>query len=348
MTAHLDVEHIDVSYGDHRVVKQISFSLAAGEIGCMLGPSGCGKTTVLRAIAGFEKLQNGRILIDQLEVSSSNLCLATEKRNIGMVFQDFALFPNMTVAENIQFGLRGWQAKQQRARVRELLAIIGMSTYSQKYPHELSGGQQQRVALARAMAPRPAILLMDEPFSSMDVDLREQLAREVRNMLRQQSITAILVTHDQHEAFAMADSICVINQGRIEQQDTAYNLYHQPQNRFVADFIGQGVIVPAEVINRFTVKTEFGIISGDQPVDRPVGEVVDVLVRPDDVVHDDSSEETATVVDKAFRGADFLYFLRFDSGCELLCLAPSHHNHRINERIGIRLNIDHMVVFGRT
>ncbi len=348
MTAHLYVEGVDVSYGDQRVLNQISFSLAPGEIGCMLGPSGCGKTTVLRAIAGFEPVENGRILINQVDVSNNKYCLPTEKRNIGMVFQDFALFPNMTVAENIQFGLRNWQAKLQRSRVQELLAMIGMPASGRAYPHQLSGGQQQRVALARAMAPRPAILLMDEPFSSMDVELREQLAREVRNMLRQENITAILVTHDQYEAFAIADRICVINEGRIEQQDSAYNLYHQPYNRFVADFIGQGVIVPAKVINRFTVKTEFGIISGDKPIDSSVGELVDVLIRPDDVVHDDDSAETAIVVDKAFRGANFLYFLRFDSGCELLCLAPSHHNHRINERIGIRLDIDHMVVFSRT
>ncbi|MCP4490747.1 MAG: ABC transporter ATP-binding protein [Gammaproteobacteria bacterium] len=348
MTSHLDVQNIDVSYGDHRVLEQISFALEPGRIGCMLGPSGCGKTTVLRAIAGFEPVQNGRIFIDQIDVSSKNFCLPTEKRNIGMVFQDFALFPNMSVAENIQFGLRNWPAKQQRARVQELLAMVGMPTYGQAYPHQLSGGQQQRVALARAMAPRPAILLMDEPFSSMDVELREQLAREVRNILRHESITAILVTHDQYEAFAIADQICVINEGRIEQQDSAYNLYHQPLNRFVADFIGQGVIVPAEVIDRFTVKTELGIISGDRAIDSPVGKLVDVLIRPDDVVHDDGAPESAIVVDKAFRGADFLYYLRIDSGCEVLCMAPSHHNHRINERIGIRLNIDHIVVFGRT
>ncbi len=347
MTSHLDVEELDVNYDDHRVLQQISFSLEPGQIGCMLGPSGCGKTTVLRAIAGFEPPVNGRILIDDVEVSSKLYCLPTEKRNIGMVFQDYALFPHLSAAENIRFGLRGWKPKQQQARVNELLAMIGMPAYGQAFPHQLSGGQQQRVALARAMAPQPGILLMDEPFSNMDVELREQLAREVRDILKQENITAILVTHDQYEAFAMADQICVINEGGIVQQDSGYNLYHQPANRFVADFIGQGVIIPAEVTGEFTVKTELGVISGDTPIDSDIGDTVDILIRPDDVVHDDDSKETAVVVEKAFRGADFLYFLRIDSGSEILCLAPSHHDHRVNERIGIRLNVDHLVVFDR-
>ena len=225
--------------------------------------------------------------------------------------------------------------------------MIGMPASAQAYPHQLSGGQQQRVALARAMAPKPGILLLDEPFSSMDVELREQLAREVRDILKQEHVTAILVTHDQFEAFAIADKICVINEGRIEQQGTGYDLYHQPENRFVADFIGQGVIVAAEVVGEFTVKTELGIISSDIPVDMEIGAIVDVLIRPDDVIHDDHSDETAIVIEKAFRGADFLYHLRTDSGAEILCLAPSHHNHRINERIGIRLHVDHLVVFER-
>ncbi len=348
MTSQLDVQSIDVSYGDNQILDQISFTVNPGEIGCILGPSGCGKTTVLRAIAGFEPVTSGRILVDHVKFSSSRFCLPTEKRNIGMVFQDFALFPNMSVADNIRFGLRGLKTAQQQMRIQELLAMVGMPTTGQAYPHQLSGGQQQRVALARAMAPKPGVLLLDEPFSSMDVELREQLAREVRNILKQESVTAILVTHDQHEAFAIADHICVMNEGRIEQQDSGYNLYHQPENRFVADFIGQGVIVPAEVVGGFTVKTELGVINSDIPIQAELGSIVDVLIRPDDVLHDDHSIETAVVVEKAFRGADFLYFLRTDSGSEILCLAPSHHNHRINERIGIRLHVDHLVVFGRT
>jgi iron(III) transport system ATP-binding protein len=348
MTSQLDVENLDVNYDEYAILKQISFTLEPGNIGCILGPSGCGKTTVLRAIAGFEPVVDGRILIDRVEVSSKGLCLAPEARNIGMIFQDFALFPHLSVADNIRFGLKSWSAQEQQDRVQELLAMIGMPAYGKAFPHQLSGGQQQRVALARAMAPRPGLLLMDEPFSSMDIDLREQLAREVRNILKQERVTAILVTHDQHEAFALADDICVMNEGKIQQQDTGYNLYHQPANRFVADFIGQGVIIPATVESQGRVRTELGRINGEVPADSVIGSIVDVLIRPDDVIHDDDSADTAIVVEKSFRGADFLYFLRMDSGIEVLCLAPSHHNHNINERIGIRLNVDHLVIFERS
>ena len=347
MTSQLDVEDLVVVYANHRVLNEVSFSLKPGQIGCMLGPSGCGKTTVLRALAGFEPVQHGRILIDRVEVSSRKHCLPPEKRNIGMVFQDFALFPHLSVADNIRFGLKNWSSGSQRSRVQELLAIVGMPAYAKAYPHQLSGGQQQRVSRARARAPRPGILFMDEPFSSMDSELREQLAREVRNILKQENSTAILVTHDQHEAFAMADDICVINEGSIQQQDSGYNLYHRPANRFVADFIGEGVIIPGRVEAANTVKTDFGLIQGNDRIEATCGSMVDVLIRPDDVVHDDESSETATVIDKAFRGADFLYYLRMDSGIEVLCLAPSHHNHKINERIGIRLDVDHLVTFSR-
>ena len=347
MTSQLQVDGLDAGYDDLQVLNQVSFSLKPGEIGCMLGPSGCGKTTVLRSIAGFENAWCGRILIDDIEVSTPGFSLPPERRNIGMVFQDFALFPHLRVEENVRFGLHRLERREQQGRVQEMLAIVGMLAYAQAYPHQLSGGQQQRVALARALAPRPSILLLDEPFSNMDVDLREQLAREVRNILKQENNTAVLVTHDQNEAFAMADQICVMNEGSVMQQGSGYDLYHRPANRFVADFIGQGVIIPATVESLTSVKTELGMIRSDDVIDAAPGTLVDVLIRPDDIVHDDESPESAIVVEKAFRGADFLYFLRMDSGVEVLCLAPSHHDHKINERIGIRLNVDHLVTFSR-
>jgi iron(III) transport system ATP-binding protein len=347
VSSRVEIEKLDAGYDDLQVLNQVDFSLEPGQIGCILGPSGCGKTTVLRAIAGFEPIWRGRILIDSVLVSSEATCLPPEKRNVGMVFQDFALFPHLKVEDNIRFGLKGMDAKEQQIRVQEMLAIVGMPAFAKAYPHQLSGGQQQRIALARALAPKPSVLLLDEPFSSMDAELREQLAREVRNILKQENRTAILVTHDQHEAFAMADRICVLHEGVVQQQGSGYQLYHTPANRFVADFVGQGVIIPATVENATTVKTDLGIIEGDEPIDAEPGAMVDVLIRPDDVVHDDEASESAVVVEKAFRGADFLYYLRMDSGIEVMCLAPSHHNHKINERIGIRLNVDHLVTFSR-
>jgi iron(III) transport system ATP-binding protein len=236
--------------------------------------------------------------------------------------------------------------------VEELLATVGLTGAGVKYPHELSGGQQQRVALARALAPRPALLLLDEPFSNLDVDLRERLSLEVRDILKRSGITAILVTHDQHEAFAVADEIGIMHEGRIQQWDTPYNLYHKPINRFVADFVGQGVFLQGEVINAHEVQIELGTLTGSIPTDciagcRQCGKDcrVSVLLRPDDVVHDDAADTQAEVVAKAFRGAEFLYTLKLPSGMRVLSLVPSHHNHAIGEKIGIRLDVDHVVVF---
>ena len=220
----------------------------------------------------------------------------------------------------------------------------GLGHAAGRYPHELSGGQQQRVALARAMAPQPRLLLLDEPFANLDVELRERLGAELRGMLAASGMTALLVTHDQHEAFAIADEIAVMQDGRIQQWDTAYQLYHQPANRFVADFVGQGAFVPGEVVSPHQLRLELGTVDSSEPLQ---GRDVDVLLRPDDVVHDDASPITAEVVTKAFRGAEFLYTLRLPSGAIVLSLVPSHHNHAIGERIGIRLELDHVVTFER-
>ena len=210
-----------------------------------------------------------------------------------------------------------------------------------KYPHEISGGQQQRVALARALAPRPELLLLDEPFSNLDVDLRERLSLEVREIIKASGATAVLVTHDQQEAFAMADEIGILHEGRIQQWDAAYNLYHRPANRFVADFVGQGVFLPARRRSATELEIELGVLQGDSNGE----ESVEVLLRPDDVVHDDAAPIRAEVVHKAFRGAEILYTLRLESGRKVLALVPSHHNHALGEKIGIRLDVDHVVAF---
>ena len=338
----LEVENLSHSYGVHQVVRGLSFSLPRGAIGCLLGPSGCGKTTVLRCIAGFEAAQHGAIRISGREVSGPHTMLPPEKRRIGMVFQDYALFPHLTVNGNIAFGLHRAPQAERSARVAELAALVGLSGALEKYPHEISGGQQQRVALARALAPRPDLLLLDEPFSNLDVDLRERLSAEVREIIKASGATAVLVTHDQQEAFAVADEIGVLHDGRIQQWDSAYNLYHRPANRFVADFVGQGVFLPAAAINSSELEIELGVLRGIAPHG---GRNLEVLLRPDDVVHDDDAPTRAEVVHKAFRGAEILYTLRLQSGSKVLALVPSHHNHAIGERIGIRLDVDHVVAF---
>jgi iron(III) transport system ATP-binding protein len=341
----LAVVDVSVAYGNTTVVRDVSFVLEPGEIGCLLGPSGCGKTTLLRAIAGFEPLSRGQIRLHGELVSRPGLTRPPEQRRIGMVFQDFALFPHLTVAKNIAFGLRGQTESVRRARVTELLALVGLSSAARHYPHELSGGMQQRVALARALAPWPEILLLDEPFSSMDADLREQLAREVRGLLKREGVTAILVTHDQLEAFAMADVIGVIGAGRVHQWGSGFSLYHEPADRFVADFVGRGALLPAKVIDAKQVKTELGRITGEHPHGLPADSMAEVLIRPDDIVYDESSPRRATVIERAFRGAEFLYTLQLGSGAEVLCLVPSHLRHTVGDEVGVRLQADHLVAF---
>jgi iron(III) transport system ATP-binding protein len=338
-----DLRH---AYGSNEVIKGLSLTLNKGTIGCLLGASGCGKTTVLRCIAGFEPVQAGEISLNGQIVSRRGVLIPTEARHVGMVFQDYALFPHLTVAENIAFGLRGGDRAARAHRVDEVLEIVRLPGVRDKYPDELSGGQQQRIALARALAPRPDLLLLDEPFSNLDVDFRAKLTVEVREILKQQNTTAILVTHDQNEAFSLADEIGIMRDGAIEQWDTPYRLYHEPVNRYVADFVGQGVFLPGTVLSDARIRLELGVFQADTS-DWPQGTEVDVLLRPDDILHDDASPLQAKVLHKAFRGAQFLYTLQLPAGGHVMSLVPSHHNHALGERIGIRLEIDHLVAFRR-
>ncbi len=347
MTPRLDVRELSVDLHNNKILQNVSLQLQQGRIASILGPSGCGKTTLLRSLAGFQAVSSGEIYVRDRLFSKSGYLLAPENRHIGMMFQDLALFPHLTVEQNICFGLKSLTKNEQQARIKNVLELTELDQQEKKYPHQLSGGQQQRVALARALAPKPEILLLDEPFSSLDPELREQVATEVRKILKHENVTAVLVTHDQLEAFAMADEVGVMEKGNIAQWDSAYNIYHKPKTRFVADFVGLGSMVPATVVNSTTLDTEFGKISGELHDAYSVGEKVDLLLRPDDIPHDDSSHITAIVEEKRFRGAEFLYKLRLQSGNYVLCYAPSHHNHKIGEPIGIKLDLEHLVVFPR-
>lgn len=351
----LEVRDIECRYDADAVVRGLSFHLRAGTIACLLGPSGCGKTTVLRAIAGFEPIRAGHIRLRDEPVSAPGTMVAPERRRIGMVFQDYALFPHLTVAENIAFGIRnreGNRPSQKRSyvkeRINELLALTDLAAFAERWPHELSGGQQQRVALARALAPRPDLVLLDEPFSNLDVDLRERLTVEVRDILRSQNATAIVVTHDQSEAFAISDVVGVMHDGRIVQWDTPYNLYHEPANRFVADFIGQGRFLPGRLLDHHKLATEAGEIAGNRAFVWPPGTEVDVLLRPDDIVPDADGPLTGLVTDKAFKGAEILYTLKLSTGISLLSLFPSHLNHEVGDSVRIRIDAEHLVAFPRT
>jgi iron(III) transport system ATP-binding protein len=351
----LELSQLDIQYPGRNTpaVQGVNLGLRAGEIGVLIGPSGCGKTTLLRAVAGLEPVSGGKVLLSQRVVSEAGHTVPAEQRRIGMVFQDYALFPHMDVGRNVGFGIEHLPKAERARRVAEVLTLVGLEGAEKRFPHELSGGQQQRVALARALAPQPDLLLLDEPFSNLDIDLRERLAQEVRNILKAAKATALLVTHDQLEAFAIGDVIGVMNEGQLHQWDDAYSLYHRPATRFVADFIGHGVFTPATLRE----------VNGQVVVDTPVGELTDVaecplpcafeggqcdvLLRADDIVHDDDAPVKAEIIRKAFRGSEFLYTLRLASGDLLMAHVPSHHDHKLGEWIGIRAEVDHVVTFNR-
>jgi len=336
----LRIEQLNMQYGNTAVLQDFSLQLAKGQIGCLLGPSGSGKSSLLRAIAGFEQISAGDIYLHDLHAASARHSLLPEQRKVGMVFQDYALFPHLTVAGNVGFGLADLPAAQRKLRVSQMLELVGLADFADRPVHQLSGGQQQRVALARALAPAPALLLLDEPFSGLDADLREALAKDIRQILQHEGITALLVTHDQHEAFAMADQVGVILQGRLQQWATAYALYHQPANRFVADFVGEGNLLAVQHDPGSGYFTALGPLPASQQWGASW-----LLVRPEDIEHDDDSPLKAQVVSTAFRGSCYHYELRLENGESLSCQLQSHHCHAAGEWIGIRAALAHWVLF---
>lgn len=341
----LKVDNIACRYEDTEIFNGLNFHVNQGEIVSLLGPSGCGKTTALRAIAGFETVHQGEIRLNGHVIADRQAQVAPEKRNIGMVFQDYALFPHLNITENIGFGLKHLSKKARHDQVDHMLEAVGLEKFAKRYPHELSGGQQQRVALARALAPHPSLLLMDEPFSNLDIELRERLSVEVRDILKKEGITGILVTHDQHEAFAISDKVGVMEQGEILQWDTPYNLYHEPAHRFVADFVGQGSFIRANVETPESFSTSLGILTADRAYTFETGKTVEILLRPDDIIPDENGAIEATIIERAFKGAEFLYTLALASGETLLSLFPSHCNHPIGKKVTVSVAADHLVCF---
>ncbi len=269
-----DVSH---AYGGRTVVRGVTLTVAPGELVCLVGPSGCGKTTLLRIAAGLEELQQGRIMIDGCAVAEPGYVVPPEARGVGFVFQDYALFPHLTVARNVAFGLHKLPPRERAARVRDVLSKVGMAEYADAYPHQLSGGQQQRVALARALAPRPRVMLLDEPFSGLDTRLREQIRDDTLHVLKDSGAATLMVTHDPEEAMFMADRLAVMRAGRIEQEGTPVDIYTRPATAFVASFFGQ-LNELVGVVRNGAVYTPFGAIATPGLGD---GTKVDVLIRPE-------------------------------------------------------------------
>ncbi len=323
-------------------VDRLTLRVEQGELVVLLGPSGCGKTTTLRLIAGFETPDAGAVVIRGEVMAGPGRWVPPEKRGVGVVFQDYALFPHLTVAENVGFGLQNLDGAARKKRVAQILELVGLEDFADRYPHELSGGQQQRVAVARALAPAPALILLDEPFSNLDADLRDQLRAEVTNLLRNTGTTAILVTHDQEEAFTLADWVGVLNQGRLEQLDRPEEIYHHPATRFVAEFVGAADFLPG-LVTAEGIVTELGVFPNAEG--REVGEKVEVMLRPDDITFVPAPDGESAIIRRHFRGSENLYGLRLPSGHLVHSSQPSSAFFPTGTRVQAEAHVIHLVTF---
>ncbi|AXG07957.1 ABC transporter ATP-binding protein [Haloplanus rubicundus] len=340
----LELDGVSKSYGTERVIEELSLSVHEGEILTLLGPSGCGKTTTLRLIAGLERPNGGEVALNGAAVSSPDRFVEPEDRGIGVVFQEFALFPHLTAAENVAFGLEAWDADARERRVDELLDLVGLEAQGDSYPDELSGGQQQRVALARSLAPEPEVLLLDEPFSNLDVDLRVKMREEVRRILKETGVTAISVTHDQEEAMSISDRVAVMNDGRIEQVGDPEQVFQQPESRFVAGFLGHASFLPGYV-HGGEVTTGLGPIPRDQ-INGLAGTYdrtrIDVLVRPDDIrAVPVDGEGDGLVVSRRYLGPTVLYEVRLDDDTAVQCMHNHDESIPLDTEVRIELDADH-------
>ncbi len=341
----LELRQVSCSYETGRpAVQDISFAAKEGDILCLLGPSGCGKTTILRAIAGFEPVRSGKIFLSGQLVSAPEAMTPTENRRIGMVFQEYALFPHLRVQDNIAFGLSQLTRSLRAAQVQEMLRLTGLEGFGRRYPHELSGGQQQRVALARALVQNPVVLLLDEPFSNLDPDMAGRMRQELHDLLRRTKTTTILVTHDHDEAFAMADRIAVLNQGRLEQFDTPEMMYHMPATPFVADFVGQADFIPGTV-SQGMVQTELGEFP--DTLECQDGAAVVVMIRPDDIhlVPTEGTRARARVLSRQFRGSENLYTVSLPSGQIVHSSQGSTSVYQAGTTVELRVLATHTVLF---
>jgi iron(III) transport system ATP-binding protein len=320
-------------------VDDLSLRVAEGEILALLGPSGCGKTTTLRLIAGLETPDTGTITLRGRIVAGSGHAVPPEERGVGIVFQDYALFPHLSVRDNVGFGL---PRAGRRGRVDDVLALVGLEDLARRYPHELSGGQQQRVALARALAPAPALMLLDEPFSNLDADLRAQMRDEVERILRSSATTAVFVTHDQEEAFTLADRVGVLRAGHVEQIATPQQIYHRPATRFVASFVGAADFLPG-LVTGLGIVTEVGTFPNREPL--AAGARVDVMLRPDDITFAPATDGPGTITHRHFRGSETVYCIRLPSGQRVHSSQPSASILPAGTRVRVASDLLHVVTF---
>ncbi|WP_245683183.1 ABC transporter ATP-binding protein [Halovenus aranensis] len=345
----LEIDGLTRTYEQECAVEAFSLSVDEGELVTLLGPSGCGKTTTLRMIAGLERPTEGTIHIDGSAVADDDAFVPSERRDVGLVFQNFALFPHLTVEENVTFGIKDWDDDPKRERAEELLELVGLLDHREKKPDQLSGGQQQRVALARSLAPEPDVLLLDEPFSNLDVRLRIEMREEVRRILKKAGVTAISVTHDQEEALSISDRVAIMNDGKLEQVGKPEVVFENPESRFVASFLGRASFLPSRVIGE-TVETELGTLTTKKlngPVDAYDGAEIDVLVRPDDLEAVPCNEATADghIVHRQYNGPTFVYQVALESGTTVRCLHNHAETFEHGQPVAVSLKSDHSLAW---
>ena len=342
--AKLNLQSVGIVLDSKVILDDVNLKIDTGEIVSLMGSSASGKTSLIRSIAGFHNITSGMIQIDGEIVDDSISRSDVAMRNVGVIFQDLALFPHLTVRENICFGLNNVDSAQQQNRAKKLEDLLSIENITDRYPNQISGGQQQRVAIARAIAPKPNLLLLDEPFSALDYELKDNLMNDIMKLIKSENITAILITHSAEEAFKMSDKIAFISNNTITQFANPYDMYHRPNSKEIANFFGISSYITAKITDSSHINCILGDFVG--MVDQyNKDDKVELLIRPDDIIHDDNSLFSAKVTEKTFRGSDFLYELELKDGQKIFCYAPSHHNHQVNEVIGIKLDLDHLVIF---
>jgi iron(III) transport system ATP-binding protein len=347
----LEIDNVTFTASAQNKVSNVSLIIEnQGDIICLLGPSGIGKTTILRTIAGLEKINSGRILLKNKIISSQDVHVEPEHRNISMAFQDNSLFPHYNVLENIKFGAERNKKKKKGLNINEIIKFLLIDHVLDKFPHQISSGEAQRVSLARSLLSNPDLLLLDEPLSNVDQSFKEEIQVKLKQILTDQKITTIIVTHDSYEAFYLGTKCGIILDEQLKQFDNPYNVYHFPNSVEVVNFLNRGILIPAKVTGENSLENaDLGTITGDFIKHYPKGADVQLLLQPEDLEHDDQSNLKLEVVDRKFRGTNFIYTLKTVSNKLIPVFVHSHHihQHEIDEKFGIKrpINIDHIVCF---
>ena len=346
-----EINNVTFAASKKNKVNNVSLKIEnEGDVICLLGPSGIGKTTILRTIAGLEKINSGSISLNGKVISSNKIHVEPEDRNISLSFQDNSLFPHYNVIDNIKFGADRNSRKTKKLKLDEVIEFLHLENIKFKYPHEISSGEAQRAALARSLLSMPDLLLLDEPLSNIDQNFKEEIQVKLKQILRDYKITTIIVTHDSYEAFYLGNKCGIILNGQLKQYDDPYNVHHFPNSIEVVNFLNKGILIPATVVDERTLEnSDLGIIEGDFIKHYPKGSNVKLLLQPEDLEHDDKSSLKLEVVDKKFRGTNFIYTLKTQSNLLIPVFVHSHHvhQHEVEEKFGVKkpIHIDHIVCF---